>query len=157
MNWDALGAIAESISAFGVIATLVYLSLQIKNNTLASKASAVHASNLALRENRQSIFTSPEVSELFVRGNKDPHSLEEVELTRYRIMIQNIVESILDVYVQNHETGYSPDSWQTQGVTLVERILGNVGGAWFWEHYADAYPPSFRAEVNRILGTRDDA
>ena len=156
MNWDAIGAIAELISAFGVIATLVYLSLQIRNNTLASKASAVHASNLALRENRQSIFTSPEVSELFVRGNKDPQSLAEVELTRYRIMIQNIVESILDVYVQNHETGYSPESWQTQGVTLVERILGSVGGSWFWEHYSEAYPPKFRAEVNRILGVRDD-
>ena len=155
MNWDALGAVAETVSAIGVIATLVYLAIQIRGNTLASKAAAINASNLALRENRQSIFTSAEVSELFVRGNAAPEELSDVEQMRYRIMIQNIVESILDVYVQNYETGYAPETWQTQGVTLVERILGNQGGSWFWQNYSNAYPSNFRLEVNRILGTQE--
>ena len=114
----------------------------------------MNASNLSLRENRQAIFTSPEVSELFLKGNTDPLGLPEVELMRYRIMIQNVVESILDVYVQSYSTGYAPDSWNTQGVTLVERILGNKGGAWFWENYANAYPSDFRTEVDRILATQ---
>lgn len=151
MNWDALGAVAETISAIGVLITLIYLAVQIKDNTRASRASAVNASNLALRENRQAIFASPEVFDLFYRGNANPLDLSDMELVRYRIMIQNVVESILDVYVQNFSTGYSPESWRTQGVTLVQRILGNRGGGWFWENYANAYPPDFRAEVNRIL------
>ncbi len=33
MNWDALGALAELAGAIGVIATLVYLSIQIRHNT----------------------------------------------------------------------------------------------------------------------------
>ena len=35
MNWDALGAIGEMLSAIGVIATLLYLSVQIRQNTRA--------------------------------------------------------------------------------------------------------------------------
>lgn len=154
MNWDALGAVAETISAIGVVVTLVYLAVQIKDNTRASRAGAVNASNLALRENRQAIFASPEVFDLFYRGNSNPLDLSEMELVRYRIMIQNVVESILDVYVQNFSTGYSPESWRTQGVTLIQRILGNSGGEWFWKNYANAYPPDFRAEVDQILKTR---
>jgi len=33
MNWDALGAIAEICGAIGVIVTLVYLSVQLRQNT----------------------------------------------------------------------------------------------------------------------------
>ncbi len=33
MNWDAIGAIAELFGAVGVIASLVYLAVQIRQNT----------------------------------------------------------------------------------------------------------------------------
>lgn len=33
MNWEALGAIAETLGATGVIATLAYLAVQIRQNT----------------------------------------------------------------------------------------------------------------------------
>ena len=39
MNWDALGAISEIIGA-AVIATLYYLSLQIKINSIETSQSA---------------------------------------------------------------------------------------------------------------------
>ena len=33
MNWDAIGAIAELLGAVGVIASLIYLATQIRQNT----------------------------------------------------------------------------------------------------------------------------
>ena len=65
--------------------------------------------------------------------------------------MQNIVEALLDVYVQNFETGYAPETWQTQGVAATQRILGNAGGEWFWQNYSSSFPPNFRAEVDRVL------
>lgn len=38
MNWEALGAVAEPIGALGVIATLAYLAVQIRQNTRAVRA-----------------------------------------------------------------------------------------------------------------------
>jgi hypothetical protein len=35
MNWDAIGAIAELLGAVGVIASLIYLAMQLKQNTRA--------------------------------------------------------------------------------------------------------------------------
>ena len=40
MNWEALGAIAELVGAIAVIATLVYLAIQIRQNTASVKANA---------------------------------------------------------------------------------------------------------------------
>ena len=65
--------------------------------------------------------------------------------------MQNVVDAMLETYSQTFMTNFSPETWATQGVTLVERILNTNGGQWFWEIYADTYPPSFGAEVDRIL------
>ena len=40
MNWDALGAMAEAIGALLVIASLVYLSIQVRQSNKEAEASA---------------------------------------------------------------------------------------------------------------------
>ena len=41
MNWDAIGAGAELIGATGVIITLIYLAMQIRQNTNQLKGEAI--------------------------------------------------------------------------------------------------------------------
>ncbi len=158
MNWEAIGAVAELVGAVGVILTLGYLAYQIRQNTvqleqstLSAKAAAVSASNATLRENRQSIFENADMADLFMRGNDDPQELSEVHLLRYRLVMQNITEAMLDIYTQTSVTNFSPETWDTQGVTLVLRVLGTNGGRSFWAEYAENYPQEFRAEVDRVL------
>lgn len=40
MNWDAAGAIAETLAALAVLATLIYLARQMKQNTLMLRSQA---------------------------------------------------------------------------------------------------------------------
>lgn len=43
MNWNAIGAIGEVISALGFVFTLAYLAVQIRQNTESVKVSTVQA------------------------------------------------------------------------------------------------------------------
>lgn len=160
MEWTIqdLGAVGEFIGAIGVVVTLGYLAFQIRQNTLqleqnalTTKAAAVTASNIALRETRQSIFGSGDMSEFFLQGNENPDELGEVQMLRYRLVMQNVTDVMLEIYTQTAVTNFSPETWATQGNTLVKRVLGTNGGNWFWALYADNYPPAFRDEVDRIL------
>ena len=160
MEWTIqdLGAVGEFIGAIGVVITLVYLAYQIRQNTsqlkqniLIAKAAAVNASNIALRVTRQSILESTEMPEIFLRGNENPGELDEIQELRYRLIMQNVTEVMVDIYTQTLMTGFSPETWATQGVTLVERVLGCPGGEWYWAQYAGNYPSAFRTEVDRIL------
>ena len=158
MNWEAIGAIGEVLGAAGVVVTLVYLAYQIRQNTvqleqntLAAKAAAQNASNEALRENRKAIFESIEMAEIYLRGNQKPEELDEVSMLRYRLLVQNVTEVMLEIYTQTLITGFSPETWQTQGTMLVKRVLATPGGQWFWANFANNYAADFRAEVDRIL------
>ena len=42
VNWEAVGAIAESIGAAAVLLTLVYLARQIKHNSEVTKVASYH-------------------------------------------------------------------------------------------------------------------
>lgn len=151
MNWEAIGAISEMVGAIAVVITLAYLALQIRQSTRATKAAAVSASHLSLRENRHAILASAELSSLFESGSTNPMSLTELERKRFVWMMLNGVDALLDIYTQTLETGFSPETWHTQGEWAVLRILGNDGGRWFWDSFSGNYPSYFRKEIDRIL------
>ncbi|MFP6780387.1 MAG: hypothetical protein VCB59_01710 [Gammaproteobacteria bacterium] len=39
MSWEAISGIAETVGAFGVIVSLIYVGVQIRQNTIASRVS----------------------------------------------------------------------------------------------------------------------
>lgn len=160
MEWTIqdLGAVGEFVGAIGVVITLIYLAYQIRQNTiqleqnaLTAKAAAVNASNIALRDTRKAIFETADLAEIFRLGNENPEELGDVQRLRYRLVMQNVTEVMEDIYTQTLITAFSPETWATQGVTLVERVLQTPGGQWFWANFADNYPLNFRDEVDRIL------
>jgi hypothetical protein len=158
MNWQAVSAVSELVGALGVIVSLAYLASQIRQNTRqleqnerASMAAAVNLSATSYRENRRYIYTGSEVTEICLTGMADPERLNEAERYRFRLLIQNLLDALLDMYAQTILTGFSLETWETQGKRVVERVLTTTGGRWFWENFSADHTQAFRAEVTRIL------
>ena len=89
MTLAELGSLGEFVGAIGVVATLVYLAYQIRQNThqleqstLTAKAAAINASNIAIRHTRQSVYQSSEMTEIFLRGNQEPDRLSAADALR---------------------------------------------------------------------------
>ena len=49
MNWEAIGAVGETVGALAVLVTLVYLAVQIRQNTKAVQAAAVDSTTSHVR------------------------------------------------------------------------------------------------------------
>ena len=81
----------------------------------------------------------------------DPESLSESDSYRFRLILHNLVDALWDMYSQTVVTGFSPVTWASQGISLVERVLTTTGGRWFWSNFCDEYSSDFRTEIDRIL------
>jgi hypothetical protein len=44
MNWDSVGAVGEIVGALAVLITLIYLSVQIRQNTKVARSAALDSS-----------------------------------------------------------------------------------------------------------------
>ena len=85
MNWDAIGASAETLGAIGVIATLAYLALQIRQNNNQLRGSATQAVYEYQRSLTEMLSEDPELYKIALRGNEDWSSLDTFEQQRFSI------------------------------------------------------------------------
>ena len=75
MNWDAIGAIGVILGALAVFASLIYLALQIKQNTLSLRASAKHAATSRQLEYFDTLLGNSDLRTIYREGLKDFSSL----------------------------------------------------------------------------------
>lgn len=87
MNWEAIGAIGEVGGAIAVVATLFYLSVQIRNSNRESQVNIAWTITDALNDFIARISASPEVASLWHRGCKDFDSLEDIEKEHFVVLI----------------------------------------------------------------------
>ncbi|MGK0224673.1 MAG: hypothetical protein ACI9ON_003930 [Limisphaerales bacterium] len=64
MDWGAIGAIAESLGAIGVIASLIYVGGQIKQNTRATRATSAREAVYRYADWNKEIAANPEFAKL---------------------------------------------------------------------------------------------
>jgi hypothetical protein len=152
MNWEAAGAIGEIVGALAVFITLAYLAVQIRQNTGAVRAAALDSSVNALTTVRAKIHDSGELTDIYLRGCENPESLTDAELTRFRLLLTNIVWSILNLYTQSGYANLSDSMWISQK-PILKRILSTNGGKWYWKHHKSEFEISFALEVDAIISS----
>ena len=150
MDWNAIGAIGEIVGALAVFLTLVYLALQIRQNTKAIQASAVDASISKLTVVRESLYESAELTRVYIKGQAHPDELDEESRVRFRLLVHSILLSLANVFIQTSYTGLSLSTWESQLVVL-KRIITSPGGRWFWREYRLEFEESFREIVDEVL------
>ncbi len=70
MNWLAISAVAEVVGALAVVATLIYLAIQMKHSTLAVNQAAQQSLVAELGASMDLLFSNPEGAEIWLKGIK---------------------------------------------------------------------------------------
>lgn len=86
MNWEAIGAIAESIGALGVIASLLYLAGQVRSGTRAAAVRAKLDSTDMLNKFIDLLIADPQLNDIYLRGLADLGALSREEYFRFSNM-----------------------------------------------------------------------
>jgi hypothetical protein len=106
MNWDAIGAVGETLGAIAVIATLIYLASQIRQlkqqNAQATLQHIADSMNLFM-----DALASESNASLVVKGKESYKQLSEEEKLRFFAIYARFLNSVFAWYLQAHKT-YSP-------------------------------------------------
>ena len=83
MNWQALSTIAEVIGAIAVVASVIYLAIQVRENTRLSAQRTVSSAIDAFNEFDRLIASTPDLASLLTRGETALSSLSPDEQRRF--------------------------------------------------------------------------
>lgn len=148
MSWEAAGAIGEILGALGVIATLGYLAVQIRQNTRSLRANAYQSTVDSANEWAAFFVHHPETIELFRKGLSEPSQLDRAQAVEFshllEVMFRNytaarklaeeglVPEHICVAYENNLRRWFDGTSlrewWNPRDPKIVEVIETLVGG-----------------------------
>jgi len=151
MNWDAVSAIAEILSSVGVIVSLVYLAIQIKNQTEETKT----ASNEELTRQVESFYGSlcenEDLAKLWLAGGADYDSLDNVGRLRYGSLCGRISRIIESNYLRNRRGRGDEGTWSGMQIALREILATRPGFRSWWVLRGEWLNPEFQELVNKLI------
>ena len=149
MSIQDWGAIGEIIGGIGVIATLIYLAMQIRANTTATKGAT---ENAILRDGRDLVtlsFKDRESAELFLKGSRDFNSLDDVDRAIFTNRVAPYFLFWYDAFSQNQKGLVSQDLWKTFERDI-PGFFENPGFHDAWELIRNSFPEDFRDYVDML-------
>jgi hypothetical protein len=161
MNWDAIGAIAETLGAVGVIASLVYLGTQIRDsrkqmshNTRALRASTFQQFREEIRASHSNVIPISEARVIRL-GLTGLDHLDEDEAYQFTFWIHSVIPVYENAYYLHRSGMLEDDRWEMQRGNLVE-MLKYPGVVQLWRTEPLSMSPEFVALVEEILAEEPD-
>lgn len=157
MSIQDWGAIGEIIGALAVVASLIYLAAQIRQNT-RQIAHSLEASKLAAFDQnvesgnraREILITNPEVSELLLKGFVDYRNLPPTEQFRCNLLFRNLFSAIQGGYIRQLTVGVDPG--QIEGIRKhVAALIENPGVRQWLKEVDPDWRPEFVEFVETVV------
>jgi len=93
MNWEAIGAISETLATLAVVISLIYLAIQIKIQNQESRVQSVHQINETFRE-VVSLMVPPQEAGLMLAASKNFEALSDVDQYRFTMLYLCVLKNI---------------------------------------------------------------
>ena len=170
MNWEAIGAIGEVVGALAVLLTLVYLAIQIRQNTRQVEnhlktvdLASFNAIDESFSRFRHMLATSPQTADLWRRTKQDYLSIDDSEREQadalaweWLIIYQNMYHRTEQIVRSGSDAGPT-DNNAEQMEFLVRRELSHPGlRQWWYANNSDRFFPSFQEIGNRVYSNLAD-
>ena len=85
---ETLGSLGEFLGAFGVIASLIFVGIQMRLNTKELQLRRSIDSNEEWSRFRRLLIEGGDVADIFVRGQRGDETLDASERLRFQLMVR---------------------------------------------------------------------
>jgi len=163
MSIQEWAAIAEIIGAVAVVASLVYLAVQIRQNTHGLSMSLKSTELAAFERNveagnriREIFILNPEVSELYELGLKSYADLGGSDKLRFGMVLRNVFSAFQGAYIRQLTYGNDPANFAGSELLIDSYIRFRGVREWLIEEDRD-WRPQFAAIVQQRVKIFEDA
>ena len=139
--------IVELVSAAAVLLGLVFVGLELRQNTSMISAQATYDLNESANTALLEIIQDPELADLILKGNGDPASLNESELHRYHGWVRIVLNIHEAAWLYFKKGLISEDEFVGWKGSFCRNTQPN-GVIEYWNGNAGSFVEGFRDEAN---------
>ncbi len=146
-----LSQLAQTVNSVAVVASLVFVGLQLHRNTLTTRAASHHAIIEALNRINLLWAQDKDLARIFLAGVEDRRALTQEERWRF--------DSVLRAYVHVYETMYTEATLGAvdDGIVVAEDagirfVFESAGVRQWWTENPFRFSEVFHDHVEKVIG-----
>ena len=142
MNWDAIGAIGEVVGAIGVILSLAYLGIQIRQNSRATEEEIFQSLLNNYHGGMDYLISNQNLNRIWYLGFSDFDALDGHEKMLWNTQVHAAMRRYENIILQSRK--YDVNLGVVDGIVRQwDWLLCQPGGERFWAKGRDAYSDEF--------------
>ena len=153
MNWEQIGAIGQVAAAVGLVPSLIYLAIQIREQNRANRRASLDLHSTQQIELIRAINESPDFGFIYLRGLHDFESLDPVSRLRFGAYLMRVFRYWDGIYFHYTDGAMPSPFWQSVKRQMQD-VVAYPGVQTWWASRKHWYTDEF----NRLIaGMIEDA
>jgi hypothetical protein len=111
MTLSDLGDLGDFLGGIGVIATLVYLAIQIRRNTMAVRSTSLDSAYSAHMQFQRTVWSDSELNKLWFDGLRGKSQLSDADKDRFFFMVISCARLWEGAYFKVHQGSLESKVW----------------------------------------------
>ncbi len=150
MTLEKIYFITEIFGIIAVFISIIYLGIQVKQNTRSMRTQTVHDLSAQIVEHQSSLAYDKEMSDIYFRGLIDFDALETKEKMRAGLLLAGFFRTFAELHFQWNE-GALDDAMWLGFKTVMEDIMHNSLFRSTWSLRKQQYDEGFQRYIDSIL------
>ncbi len=158
MNWDAIVAISQLVAAVGVILSLVFVGLQVRQNTAALQRNEHNSTMAQWSVIRMAIAGNRDVAELMTAGLDGERSMDAADQLRLEQMLAEHAWASFHIWDRTQRGVFPKGTFELTAGPLLCSLLRTARGEAWWHSAKDVgFIPRFVVDVDALLARHSGA
>ncbi len=158
MNWDAIVAISQLVAAVGVILSLVFVGLQVRQNTAALQRNEHNSTMAQWSVIRMAIAGNRDVAELMTAGLDGERSMDAADQLRLEQMLAEHAWASFHIWDRTQRGVFPKGTFELTAGPLLCSLLRTARGEAWWHSAKDVgVIPRFVVDVDALLARHSGA
>ena len=149
MNWEAINAIAQAIGAFGVVASLWYLGVQVHRSTRVAKIAAQDSAAAALRDVTKPYMENAELARIWQIGLENLSALSPEEQSRFFHASYQFLKAFETIHTHYAYGLLDLELWEGWR-ELLRHYVASPGMGYYWKMRHDLFSERFQEFVQGL-------
>jgi len=152
MSLEQVFFLSQIIASTAVVASLIFVGYQIKENTLALQRNEHNSTMEQWTVIRQAIATHRDIAELMSVGLSGERKLDRVDALRLDQMLQEVGWAAFHIWDRTQRGIFPKGTFETTGGAMFADLLRTPRGSEWWRSPRNVgFLPAFAADVDAML------
>jgi len=152
MSFEQLSYLAQIVASIAVVASLIFVALQIKHNTRALERTEHNSTMAQWTVIRMTVAQHRDIAELMTAGLHGERALDAADQLRLEQMLQENAWAAFHIWDRTQRGIFPKGTFEATGGALLDGLLRTTGGGSWWRSAKHiGFPPGFVADVDALL------